>query len=74
MIERPDHYEKSGKIRDYEVADDWGLPQLLGNVLKYLKRHQHKGHPEEDLGKARDCIIIHLEDIAKAKQAEEDDG
>jgi len=63
MIERPDHYANSGEIRDYVVADDWRLPQLLGNVLKYLKRYRHKGHPVADLNKAIDCIKLQIEQL-----------
>lgn len=36
------------------------MPFGPGNALKYVLRHQHKGNPRQDLGKAefylRDCI------------------
>lgn len=70
-IERPDHYKNSGKLRDYEVADDWRLPAILAQALKYIKRHALKGNPVEDLEKARDCITLHLEHLEMAEQIRE---
>ena len=48
----PPHYRAS-KIEPIEVIEDWGLGFCLGNVLKYLARHRHKGTALEDLRKAR---------------------
>jgi len=62
-IERPDHYKNSGKIRDYVVADDWGLPAILAQALKYIKRHRLKGHPVEDLRKAVACVELAIEQL-----------
>ena len=48
----PTHYGKL-KIQPVDVAEDWGLDFNLGNVLKYIARHKHKGDPVGDLAKAK---------------------
>lgn len=51
-IDHPAHY--TGRDIGYECID---LTQhqtfLVGNVIKYLWRYEAKGHPDEDLKKAR---------------------
>ena len=51
-IDHPAHY--TGRNIGYECID---LAQhqtfLVGNVIKYLWRYEAKGHPNEDLEKAR---------------------
>lgn len=51
-IDHPPHYNK-GQHEPIDVIEDWGLVFHLGNVIKYIARHQHKGSPLEDLRKAR---------------------
>ena len=51
-INHPSHYVH-GKYELLDVLDDWKLDYYLGNVLKYICRHNHKGNPLEDLKKAR---------------------
>jgi hypothetical protein len=46
----PEHYTKH-KIQPVEVAEDWELDFLLGNVVKYISRYKNKGGVE-DLKKA----------------------
>lgn len=46
-----EHYRKT-KINSFEVIDDWELDFYLGNVLKYIQRHKHKGTPKDDMKKA----------------------
>jgi len=65
MNERPRHYAESGSIRDYEVADDWKVPAMLAQALKYLYRYRNKGDPIADLRKAQDCIGYHIEQLEK---------
>ena len=63
-MERPDHYKNApGNLRDYVVADDWELPAILGQALKYIKRHRYKGKPVEDLTKAMGCIELAIEQL-----------
>lgn len=51
-VNHPRHYT-FGKFEVIDVIEDWGLPYHLGNVVKYVARHEHKGSPLEDLRKAR---------------------
>lgn len=57
QVERPPHYNK-GKIEaiDY-IEDALGKDKFRGycwgNTLKYLHRHEYKGHALQDLEKAR---------------------
>lgn len=50
-INHPTHYTY-GSIEAIDVIEDWGLGYHLGQVIKYICRHQHKGKPNEDLKKA----------------------
>lgn len=49
-VKKPSHYTDS-KIDWRDVADDWKLSWRLTHALKYLKRHQGKGNPVQDLEK-----------------------
>ena len=46
-----EHY-KQHSIEAIDVIRDWNLGFELGNVIKYIARHEHKGTPIEDLDKA----------------------
>ena len=50
-IHRPAHYTQSA-VEPIDAIEAWGLGYHLGNVVKYIARHQHKGRPIEDLKKA----------------------
>ena len=50
-INRPEHYDHS-KIQPIDVVEEWELGFNLGNVVKYIGRHQHKDTPLTDLKKA----------------------
>lgn len=50
-IDHPPHYN-AGKIEPIEAIEDWQLNFLLGNTVKYIARHNHKGSPLSDLEKA----------------------
>ena len=59
-IDYPPHYTYS-EIEPLDVIEAWRLGYHLGNVVKYLARHQRKGTPLEDLKKARfylDRVIV----------------
>lgn len=51
-IVEPEHYTFS-KTQPIEVIEEWGLNFNLGNVIKYIARHQYKGSPVNDLKKAQ---------------------
>ena len=50
-IHCPAHYTQS-TVEPIDAIEAWGLGYHLGNVVKYIARHQHKGQPIEDLKKA----------------------
>jgi hypothetical protein len=47
----PSHYN-AASITTFDVVQAWELDFFLGNVVKYVQRHKHKGKPLEDLKKA----------------------
>ncbi len=53
-VDHPKHYN-SGKIEVIEYLKDQGLAEdfCIGNIIKYVSRHKHKGSPVEDLEKAK---------------------
>ena len=51
-VNSPKHYAFS-KVETIDAIEAWGLGYCLGNVVKYVSRHAHKGHPVEDLKKAK---------------------
>jgi len=62
LVNHPPHYNKGGMevIEVIELVtggtrsgDQGFVGYLLGNILKYLLRFEHKGKPIEDLKKAR---------------------
>lgn len=62
VVNAPSHYTQL-PVECVDVAEHFGY--LLGNVIKYVWRHQHKGKPLEDLRKARyylERAISKLED------------
>lgn len=52
LINHPPHYS-TGEHEPIEVIKEWELGFLLGNVVKYIARHERKGNPLQDLRKAR---------------------
>lgn len=59
-VNHPEHYEKNSIDVSFEPFD-WlqGFSFGLGNALKYLVRYRDKGHPQEDLEKAK-WYLTHL--------------
>lgn len=51
-VEHPSHYTQSD-IEPIDAIEAWNLPFHLGNVIKYIARHEHKGNSIKDLKKAR---------------------
>lgn len=51
-VNHPSHYTQSA-IEPIDAIEAWGLGFNLGNAVKYIARHQHKGSPIEDLRKAK---------------------
>lgn len=51
-VNHPKHYNV-GKIEVIDAIQDWELDFCLGNVVKYIARHNHKKDPLTDLKKAK---------------------
>jgi hypothetical protein len=51
LINHPPHYRGNG-IEPIKVIEAWGLGFNLGNAVKYIARHEHKGTALADLEKA----------------------
>lgn len=52
-INHPAHYGGDTTYEAIKVIEAWRLGFRLGNVLKYIKRSQHKDNYLENLQKAR---------------------
>jgi hypothetical protein len=66
IINKPKHYN-FGEIEPLDAIEDWDLPYHLGNTVKYIARHQHKGKPLEDLKKAQYYLNRYIEKYNKLK-------
>jgi len=53
-VNHPSHYTQ-GNIEVIEVIEAWdyNIGFCVGNAIKYIARHRHKGKPIEDLEKAK---------------------
>ncbi len=51
-VNNPSHY-CTGRVEVIDFLEDQQFDYHLGNVVKYICRHKHKGKPLEDLQKAR---------------------
>jgi hypothetical protein len=59
-VNNPQHYNKQG-IEVIDVIEAYELPYHLGNVIKYVLRHQYKGNPIKDLKKAQWYLTRYIE-------------
>ena len=59
IINHPRHY-KTSSIEPIDVIEAWDLPYHLGNVIKYIARHKHKGTELKDLKKAAWYLNRHI--------------
>lgn len=59
-VVNPAHYT-STKISALDVVNDWELDFYLGNTLKYIKRHELKGNPVQDLEKAVQYLQLKIQ-------------
>lgn len=53
VVNHPPHYKSDSGIESIDVIEGFGLNFHLGNVIKYILRHNKKGKPLEDLKKAK---------------------
>jgi len=64
----PSHYNAT-KISALDVIDDWKLDFRLGNTIKYIQRHEHKGNPLEDLKKAQQYLALKIKQLEDANNS-----
>jgi len=60
MVNHPPHYKRGG-LEVIDIIEAFNLPYHLGNVIKYILRHDAKGKPTEDLEKALWYLNRYLE-------------
>jgi hypothetical protein len=53
IVNHPPHYKATNGVETIDVIEAFGLCFHLGNVVKYVLRHNRKGAPLADLRKAR---------------------
>lgn len=66
----PSHYRQGG-VEAIDVIEAYGLGFATGNAVKYILRYRFKGHPLEDLRKARWYLDRR---ISQLEQSDERDG
>ena len=71
-VNHPTHYNRQG-IEVLDVIEAYDLPYHLGNVIKYVLRHQYKGHPEQDLRKAQYYLNRYLSEFFDTEAIAEKD-
>ena len=72
-VNHPAHYN-SGKIEVIDAIHDWGLDFCLGNVVKYVTRHNHKENSLEDLKKAKWYLEYYIAGLEGEEEPDEIKG
>jgi len=62
----PPHY-RQGDVEVIDVIEAYGLGFATGNAVKYVLRHRFKGHPLEDLKKARWYLDRRISQLEKKR-------
>ena len=65
----PPHYKDRG-IEPIDAIEAWDLGFCLGNAVKYIARHQHKGTPLQDLRKALWYLEHEIANLERASVVE----
>ena len=63
-INHPAHYNQ-GDVEPIDAIEAWSLGFSLGNAVKYIARHNHKGTALQDLRKARWYLEREIERLEK---------
>lgn len=71
-VNEPRHYNKQG-IEVIDVIEAYELPYKLGNVIKYVLRHQYKDDPIKDLEKARWYLDRTIKEAVALREEEIED-
>lgn len=65
LINHPPHYKSATGLESIDVIEAFGLGFHLGNVVKYVLRHDKKASPLPDLKKARWYLDREIERLTK---------
>jgi len=65
-VNHPKHYTFGG-VEVIDAIEAWGLGYHLGNVVKYVVRHDKKGGVE-DLKKARWYLTRYIEQLEREEE------
>lgn len=68
IVNHPPHYKSASGIESIDVIEGFGLNFHLGNVIKYILRHNKKGKPLEDLKKARWYLDREIKKLEEQEQ------
>lgn len=67
LVNHPSHYGGADNVYEaIKVIEAWQLDFNLGNCVKYIARHRHKGKPLEDLKKARWYLERAIQNLEKS--------
>jgi hypothetical protein len=72
-VNNPEHYNQQG-IEVIDVIEAYNLPYHLGNVIKYVLRHEYKGQEEKDLRKAQWYLNRYIEEAFDIEVSGDYDG
>lgn len=67
IINEPPHYKSEAGIETLDVIEAFSLDFKLGNVVKYVLRHDRKGNPLADLKKARFYLDRKIKQLENSK-------
>jgi len=69
-VSSPSHYTKAKGFEVIDVIEGYDLPYHLGNVIKYVLRHEYKGNALQDLQKAQWYLNRYIEILRETDEAE----
>ena len=64
-VNQPEHYTIAKGFEVIDVIEGYSLDYHLGNVIKYVLRHNYKGKPLQDLKKAQWYLNRYIEQYGK---------
>ena len=60
-VNNPPHYNQAKGFEVIDVIEGYALPYHLGNVIKYVLRHEYKNNALQDLKKAQWYLNRYIE-------------
>lgn len=72
-VNHPSHYGGDTTYEAIKVIEAWNLGFRLGNVLKYIRRAQHKDNLLQNLQKARWYLDLEIADLEASTRTSQPD-